>query len=261
MDESEHGHHDTDPTTADKRRHGDADTERHALPNGLSVAANGLRLVPIETRIEPNVDQEWTYRIRDVEGEIVTAFEETHEQLAHLILVRRDLTHFQHLHPNPAEDGTWSVEFGLPAPGVYRAFVDVLVNGQPTTLGVDLLASGSARYGEVPRTTHRTTVDGYDVELTPQKMSAGESISIEFEVRRDGDVARLDPYLGALGHLVALRDGDLAYLHVHPEETNPAEGVVRFTIRFPTVGQYRLFLQAKPNGELITTSFDVHAED
>lgn len=29
-------------------------------------------------------------------------------------------------------------------------------------------------------------------------------------------VTDLQPYLGAYGHLVALRQGDLAYLHVHP---------------------------------------------
>ncbi len=88
-----------------------------------------------------------------------------------------------------------------------------------------------------------------------------ETVDIEFEVRQDGGVAHLDPYLGALGHLVALRNGDLAYLHVHPEETDPEDGVVRFAVRFPTAGRYRLFLQAKPNGELITTSFDVQTED
>jgi oxalate decarboxylase/phosphoglucose isomerase-like protein (cupin superfamily) len=94
-------------------------------------------------------------------------------------------------------------------------------------------------------------------EITP-----GEASQLQFEVSRDDHpVGTLDEYLGALGHLVAIREGDLAYLHVHPEETDPGSGLIQFMARFPTVGRYRLFLQAKPNGTLITTSFDIHLED
>ena len=41
---------------------------------------------------------------------------------------------------------------------------------------------------------------------------------LEFEITKDGKPITPDPYLGARGHLVALREGDLAYLHVHAEE-------------------------------------------
>jgi hypothetical protein len=66
----------------------------------------------------------------------------------------------------------------------------------------------------------------------------------------------LEPYLGALGHLVALRDGDLAYLHVHPLDGDDGESVT-FHATFPTPGRYGLFLQTKPEGELVTTRFAV----
>ncbi len=253
-------HHDSGHGTNDRGHdapHGYTDAGSHALPGGLTVAAEGLQLEASETRVESGETHKWTYQIHTEDGNVVTAFEETHDQLAHLILVRRDLTRFQHLHPTLANDGTWSAEFVLPDPGVYRAFVDVLVDGQPTTLGVDVLSSGPAQYEDRPQTTREAVVEGYTVELTPEQIPAGETVSIEFEVRGDDGGARLDPYLGALGHLVALRDGDLGYLHVHPEETDPEDGVVRFAVRFPTSGRYRLFLQTKPDGELITTSFDV----
>ncbi|MFC7138470.1 hypothetical protein ACFQMA_01295 [Halosimplex aquaticum] len=255
-------HHDSDPAAnnhGNGTSHGYTDAGSHSQPGGLSVAANGLQLEVSGTRIDPEKPHEWTYRVRTEAGDVVTDFKETHDQLAHLILVRRDLTRFQHLHPTLADDGTWSVEFSLPDPGVYRAFVDVLVDGQPTTLGVDMLSSGSAQYEGRPQSTREAEIEGYTVELASEQITAGETADIEFEVRKDGDVAHLDPYLGALGHLVALRDGDLAYLHVHPEGTAPEDGIVRFAVRFPTTGRYRFFLQAKPDGELITTSFDVRA--
>lgn len=258
-----HDHRETDPAANERGRgppHGYTDTGSHALPGGVTVAADGLRLAPSQTRLRPGASREWTYRIKDEEGEVVTEFEETHGRLAHLILVRRDLTRFQHLHPQPKGDGRWSAEILLPDPGVYRAFVDVLVEGRPTTLGVDLLASGDADYEAPLGSTREAAAGRYDVAMAPQNVVADGESTVEFEVRREGAVARLDPYLGALGHLVALREGDLAYLHVHPEETDPEDGVVRFAVRFPTAGRYRLFLQARPDGDLIAVPFDVRAE-
>jgi hypothetical protein len=112
-----------------------------------------------------------------------------------------------------------------------------------------------------PDTSPRTTSDGYVVDLQTDEVLAGESVALAFEIRRDGEpVSRLDPYLGALGHLVALREGDLAYLHVHPEVTSPDSGRVEFGAQFPTPGRYRLFLQSKPDGTLITSQHDIRIE-
>nr|WP_233340578.1 hypothetical protein [Haloprofundus sp. MHR1] len=224
----------------------------------MSLFVNGFRVAPSKTHLPANVKQEWTYQIHDDNGDTVLEFDETHDRLAHLILVRRDLTQFQHLHPQLNADGTWAVEFELPEAGVYRAFVDVLVNDHPTTLGTDLFVSGDATYEIQPASTHEDSDGKYTVVMSPEEMYANTETTVEFSVLRDDSTVQLEPYLGALGHLVALRAGDLAYLHVHPEETDPEDGLVRFGVRFPTVGHYRLFLQAKPAGELITTAFDVY---
>ena len=234
----------------------------HAQPGGLSVTADGLLFVPTETRLEPGVEQPWSFRITDTEGSVVRDFEEVHGERIHLIVVRRDLTPFQHLHPEMEGDGTWSVHLELPAPGVYRAFVDVVVDGRPTTLGVDLFAPGTVKIAPRPPSSRQATADDYEVLLRSDEVVTGEDMVLEFEVRRNGEaVSELAPYLGARGHLVALREGDLAYLHVHPLETDSEGGIVEFRARFPTQGRYRLFLQARPEGELITTSFDVHIEE
>lgn len=259
----DHSDHQGSAQTPNEHDHGQGpprgytDSGSHALPGGLTVAVNGLRLEPAKTRLQADVIQEWTYHIHDDDGAVVTTFEETHDQLAHVILVRRDLTRFQHLHPDLTEDGTWSVTFALPDRGAYRAFVDVLVDGQPTTLGVDLFVDGAAEYDAPPDSSREASAEEYQITMTPETIPPNERTILEFEVRHDGDAVHLEPYLGALGHLVVLRDGDLAYLHVHPEETSPETGHIRFTSRFPTPGRYRLFLQAKPRDDLITTSFDV----
>ncbi|MFC6731054.1 MULTISPECIES: hypothetical protein [unclassified Haladaptatus] len=172
------------------------------------------------------------------------------------------MTRFQHLHPALGDDGTWRVEaFTLPDPGVYRAFVDLVVDGNPTTLGFDLFASGQMDVAPRPETSYRDTATGYDVELQVSAVLAGTSVDLVFEIGRDGEpVSRLEQYLGARGHLVALREGDLAYLHVHPETTDSDSGRVEFKTTFPTPGSYRLFLQSKPDGTLITTQHDIRIE-
>ena len=81
---------------------------------------------------------------------------------------------------------------------------------------------------------------------------AGREAELRFTVSRDGKTVRTEPYLGAGGHLVALREGDLAYLHVHPEEHGEAVG---FMTEFPSEGRYRLYLQFKHEGRVHTAEF------
>jgi hypothetical protein len=75
---------------------------------------------------------------------------------------------------------------------------------------------------------------------------------LRFDIRRDGRPIRVQRYLGAGGHLVALRKGDMAYLHVHP---TGGGGQVSFATEFPSAGRYRLFLQFKHRGRVHTAAF------
>jgi hypothetical protein len=78
-------------------------------------------------------------------------------------------------------------------------------------------------------------------------------------VRKDGEpVTDLQPYLAAYGHLVILRAGDLAYIHVHPNG-EPGDGVtapgpdVTFHTAVPGPGTYRLFLDFR-HGDVVRTA-------
>ena len=70
---------------------------------------------------------------------------------------------------------------------------------------------------------------------------------------------RSTTYVGHRGHLVALRDGDLAYSHVHPISGAPA-GEIVFHAELAAAGQYRLFLQFKTGGVVHTAPFTVEVE-
>ncbi|WP_410667613.1 hypothetical protein [Amycolatopsis sp. cmx-4-68] len=229
------------------------------LPGGLASSRNGYTFTVADPTPEPG---RFAFTITGPDGKRVTAYDTEHEKKLHLIVVRRDTAGFRHVHPDLAPDGTWSVPLTLPAAGSYRAFADFApTGGPPMTLGADFSVAGDYRPAtHAPsRTAH---VDGYTVELAGD-LTAGKTSPLTLTVRRDGvPVTDLQPYLGAYGHLVALREGDLAYLHVHPEG-EPGDGrtaagpQVAFAAEVPSAGTYRLFLDFRHGGVVRTAEFTV----
>ena len=180
-------------------------------------------------------------------------FDIEHTKRMHLIVARRDLTGFQHLHPTMAADGTWSAPLRLAEAGSYRVFADFSHDDKPVTLADDLRVDGAANLKALPLpATTAVSNGGYEVRRDAGALHAGDESELRFTVTKDGLPVRTEPYLGAGGHLVALRDGDLAFLHVHPNENDDRIG---FDATFPTAGAYRLFLQFKVNGAVQTVAF------
>ena len=230
-----------------------ASTDDAAAVRGLGSQANGLALELERTELPRGRGGELSFRI--LEGDSpVTEFEVEHERRMHLIVVRRDLTGFQHLHPRMSSDGTWSTPITLDEPGEYRAFADFNHDGENFTLGADLSVPGGPAYAELPfQHTEAETDSGYEVGVEGEAAVAGRESTLTFNVVRDGEPVDVEPYLGADGHLVALREGDLAFLHVHPIHAGGSG--IRFATEFPSPGSYRLFLQFADRGEIHTAEF------
>jgi hypothetical protein len=232
------------------------------LPGGLASSRGGYTLAPTDPTLTPGTTEDFTFRIIGPDGAPVTEFDVEHDKRMHLIVVRRDTTGFQHVHPEMDADGTWRVPLNLPTGGSYRAFADFTpADGEGTTLGVDLAAPGAFE----PLThepTRTAIVDGYEVQLAGE-LTPGRASPLTLTVRKDGQpVTDLQPYLAAYGHLVALREGDLAYLHVHPEGS-PGDGRttagpdIQFVAEVPSAGTYRLFLDFQHGGVVRTAEFTV----
>jgi hypothetical protein len=133
--------------------------------------------------------------------------------------------------------------------------------GSSLTLGTDLAVAGDFAPLALPEVSESFDVDDYTVSLDGG-LVAGTASTVTLSVSDDsGPVDDLEPYLGALGHLVAIRTGDLAYLHVHPSEesTEPGGPDVEFTVEVPTPGTYRLFLDFSHRGEVRTAAFTAEA--
>jgi hypothetical protein len=256
MDESEPHTHNADGTVTQTAI---------ALPagsvvGGLSLSSASLTLVPLKTTFAAGRKQQLSFRIAGASGAPVTTFAVVHDKLLHLIVVRRDLTGYQHLHPTMAPDGTWSIDLTLAQPGIYRMIADftAVVGGQQiaATLGSDLTVAGS--YAPAPlsapvRTAHTA---GLDVvyQGTPDTRSVQPMLMSV--TRPDGKPAALQPYLGAFGHLVMIRQGDLGYVHIHPEP-QLVGGKVKFWLTAPSRGTYRMFFDFQVAGQVHDAAWTV----
>lgn len=242
-----------------------APAESAPLP-GLAVSQAGHTFRPATTTLDAGPSEPFTFTVTGPDGAPVADYEPSHERDLHLVVVRRDLSTYEHVHPERAADGSWTTDLDLSAPGVYRAFADFTPQGgEPLTLGTDLFVPGEFEPAPLPAPTGRSVVDDYEVTLTGDPR-LGERSDLVFTVTRDGaPVQDLEPYLGAFGHLVALRAGDLAYLHTHPGEaatTGDTGGPeVAFGTTFPTAGTYRVFLDFQVDGEVRTAPFTLVVPD
>jgi hypothetical protein len=224
-----------------------------SLPGGLAAAQDGYRLVLADDVLAAGT-RPLSFTIEGPDGRPVTAYEVEHEKLLHLIVVRRDFTGFQHVHPTLDErTGRWTTDVDL-TPGSWRVFADfVPTGGEDLTLGSDLLVPGDVAAPSRARVSRADTVDGYTVTVDGD-LEAGVHSMLTMTVRRDGrPVTDLEPYLGAQGHLVALRAGDLAYLHVHPGDG------LEFGTEVPSPGRYHLYLDFKHAGTVRTAEFVLEA--
>ncbi|WP_017238423.1 hypothetical protein [Streptomyces sp. SS] len=265
--EAEHGDHATAPApsktpAADGHAGHDEGATTAApaadLPGGLQVSQDGYTLA-LDTPTPPAGRSVLKFSIKDATGRNVTAFTAEHGKELHFIVASRDLNTFRHLHPVKAADGTWSVDADLPAAGGYKAFADfkpATPDAKGITLGADLAVPGVHAPKPLPAVAPTATVDGYQVRLGGT-LDPGRAGELRLTVTKAGKpVTDLQPYLGAYGHLVALRDGDLAYLHVHPNEGGPGPDV-SFTATAPSPGTYRLFLDFQHQGTVRTAAFTV----
>jgi hypothetical protein len=246
---------------------GHAAGEAARLPGGLMRSQDGYSLDLGQPTAEPGDDVPLSFTVTGPDGAPVRSYAVEHGRRLHLIVVRRDLTGYQHVHPRLGEDGTWSTAVDL-EPGTWRVFADfTATDGPALTLGTDLTVPG--RVPDVPPVgddLRTSSVDGYDVALDGD-LDGGAASDLTLTVTRDGrPVTDLQPYLGAFGHLVALREGDLAYLHVHPHSDDTAASSsslggpeLDFTAEVPSAGRYRLFLDFKADGVVRTATFDLEA--
>lgn len=239
----------------------------------------------------PGEETVWHLRFRDAAtNEPIRDVVLSHGKPVHLIVVSADLAWFNHLHPEPVGDGTFTLTTTVPRAGEYVLYADfesaelgpLLVRHEfvvgdhvaqpnaPTPLGngwdVDRPMVQLATAHPEGEPDSPTDVE-YQVAmtLTPPAPIAGNDVMIRFQIRDDQGtpVPDLEPYLGTRGHAVLLSGDTKTYLHVHPVDHTVKEGGsgadVAFHTNFPRPGLYKVWGQFQHRGMMITESFVVDA--
>jgi hypothetical protein len=226
------------------------------------------------SKLQPNAATNYSFSIINDLGETVHEFDTVHERNMHLIVVRKDLNNFQHLHPTFQHTGEFTLpDLKLPSDGQYRIFADFTPTASqmgpdgeklPVTVFQDVNVGDLAKYKpqSIGAIDEVKTFQGYDIQMTndPQPVTASSMNMVSFDIKKDGKaVTNLENYLGALGHSVVLREGTLDFTHAHPLTTSSSKqtGRVDFHVNFPMEGKYKLFTQFQHQGQLITSDFVV----
>ncbi len=222
----------------------------------------------------PNIPVSYGFSIVDDQGNTLKDFQITHTKQLHLIAVSKDLSQFQHVHPdfNPTTGIFTMTGLTFPSSGPYRIFADfAAAGGQMDGGGMPLMATpfedvnvGDVNsYAAVPLGTEEKnkTFEGYQFGLsTHRSLTTGVESMLSFNIQQQGKaVTDLESYLGALGHSVILREGTLDFIHAHPVEEVGAKqnGTVNFMVDFPEAGKYKVFTQFQRGGKVLTTNFVV----
>jgi hypothetical protein len=201
----------------------------------------------------------------------------------HLIIVRDDLAYIIHQHPPIGPDGLLRQTVRFPAPGPYRVLVDLYPNipgGQPNfQLFRTVDVAGPYHRKSLPPFKPDLVVDGYHFDMRGHPtVHAIQAQFLNVEVTDShGRKVTFVPWFGALAHAIFFHEDSLDYFHTHicaPNAPNcgvlpgvsstritgrsTAPGKLTVGVLLPVPGVWRLFLQMKLGGRIVTAPFTLH---
>jgi hypothetical protein len=208
----------------------------------------------------------------------------------HVIIVRDDLSTIIHRHPPIAANGRATERLTFPEPGPYRVVIDAYPNVASSTAGVPTAQSNFQLFGKInvagpyspkplPALAQTVVVDGYRFRLQSKpKLKAIEAAFLTITVTDpQGRPARFTPYYGALAHAIFFRAESLDYFHTHVcapgasgctsilgaarvSGTSSTPGKLRVGVLVPVAGTWRLFLQCRASGHILTAPFTLEVK-
>jgi Cu+-exporting ATPase len=248
----------------------------------LSAHDAGLDVtIAADHQVVPGTPTTLTVTVRDAAtGQRIDDLVRTHQVWMHLILTREDLGTFAHIHPEPTgTPGVLSVETTFPTAGRFLAHLEFRRQGEMadvlTTHEITLAGPAPVRQ-TVPEVDRVAVVDGTRIDLAGDAV-VGETSDFRLRFTDAGTgrpVDDLQPYLGAAGHVVLMREDATTFAHQHAESLDDQDRAVlalpgtRFGpdldlhARFATAGTYRLWAQFRlGNGHVVTAWFSVTAHE
>ena len=236
--------------------------EDHSQHGKMGHAASGAEqaaeLILTSTPEKPRAGESANLRImlHDANGKMLKDFEPTHEKLAHLIIIREGLDVFAHLHPEISPAGMMTIKHTFPQAGKYFVFLDHKPRGQSMATSKSILTvDGDVMTAPtlVPNVPGTLRGDQLQAKVA-LRTGADKSQVLSFAVQDDTGkaITDLQPYLGAMGHLVIVSADGAQYVHAHPLTEKSPDGNVEFEVHFPGPGIYKAWGQFQRDGKVVT---------
>ena len=196
--------------------------------------------------------------VRDHENPYVEKFDTIHTKKMHLIIVDESLQTFIHVHPDYQGKGYFTTTFAPPHAGKFVLFADFKPTGaaqhvERTEIQVGGSPAAPANVALTDTTGEPVTINGKTVTLGVDSKNADDEVMLTYTLKdeKTGEsITNLQPYLGALGHVVILSEDTQTYIHVHPMEDNSS--TPKFMTTFPKAGTYKVFAQFQHLGRIFT---------
>jgi hypothetical protein len=264
-----HDGHDHDHPASRESRPADGGHGEHAGHGdhaGHGGGRGGMLMVETEPAA-PKAGAATTLKlmIHDAEGTMVAAFETFHEKKVHLMIVRDGLDEFAHVHPDLDDSGNMKLTHTFPMAGLYRLYADYKpVKKEQALATAEVRVAGAAP--QAPKlevsAPGKAKGDGLDAEIALDGTKAGSPVTISFRVLDPAGkpVTDLEPYLGAMGHLVLISADGKEYVHVHPLEKQASKDKVDFQAHIAKAGVYKGWGQFQRAGKVHVVPFVVKIE-
>jgi hypothetical protein len=239
---------------------------------GMTLVANlpDAREFPVRIATKPKIlkpgeETLMTFRVEDpLTTKPVHDFVIVHERLFHLFLISQDMQFFQHVHPAMQSDGTFDLDVTFPHPGLYRVLSDFYPAGAtPQLIENTLFVPGAGmKFAPAKLTADLAPNKTENLEVSlitdpPQPIAGMKTLMFFRLTPNDG----IEPYLGAMGHMLAASSDLIDMIHTHPFlVTDPEGGAVKqiqFNLIFPREGVYRVWVQFQRKGVVNTAVFNI----
>ena len=217
---------------------------------------------------KPEAKQQITIslQVNDQKGKPLQQFDINHEKKMHLIIVSKDLSYFDHIHPEYKGNGSFEVTASFPTGGDYKLIADFIPAGLGAvtqTHWVQVQGAASPSIPIQPDTAMTKTIDGKSITLSAESLTAGKETMLTFHMEEAGTkkpITNLQPYLGAVGHVVILSADTEQYLHVHPMDEKAAGPDAQFMTTFPKPGTYKIWGQFQRDGKVFIVAYVVQVK-
>ena len=180
----------------------------------------------------------------------ITELEISHEKPMHVVLVRNDLKHFDHVHP-VLKGNSWVVQYTFNAAGEYRIWIDFTKDKIQHIVDFDLSVSGKQEVEEQGR------LNGLQVKMiTPEKITPNINVKLDFVVSdtAENPVPITEKFLAANAHIITIDESLQEFEHTHDMNFDN-DNVLSFIQSFSKLGRYKAWVQFSVDGKVRTAPF------